>query len=259
MSTDQNPGDRRSVAWVTGAGKGIGRAVALELARRGWCVCASARTIGDLESLATEAQNLSGQILPFPLDITDRDDCSRVFDRIFDQAGLPDLAVLNAGTYVRFAASEFTAQAFERQIAVNVIGTVNCLEPVMRAMIAARRGRLGVVSSVTAYRGLPLASAYGASKAALTNMCEALRPELERHGVLISVVHPGFVRTPLTDKNDFPMPFIIEAETAARCIVDGLESRSFEIAFPKGFVFLLKLARLLPDPVYFWMTRRLIS
>jgi NAD(P)-dependent dehydrogenase (short-subunit alcohol dehydrogenase family) len=259
MPTDQNVNNGRAVAWVTGAGKGIGRAVALELVRRGWCVCASARTIHDLESLANEAQYFSGEVLPFPLDITDREECVRVFDRISVQAGVPDLAVLNAGTYVRFAASEFTAESFERQIAVNVLGTVNCLEPVMRAMIAARSGRLGIVSSVTAYRGLTLASAYGASKAALTNMCEALRPELERDGVVMSVIHPGFVRTPLTDKNDFPMPFIIEAEAAARCIVDGLESRRFEIAFPKGFVLLLKLARLLPDPVYFWMTRRLIS
>ncbi len=259
MSTEQNVNDRRSVAWVTGAGKGIGRAVSLELARRGWCVCASARSIDDLERLANEAQYLSGQILPFPLDITDREECDRVFRRISDQAGLPELAILNAGTYVRFAAAEFTATSFERQIAINVLGTVNCLEPVMRAMIAARSGRLGVVSSVTAYRGLPLASAYGASKAALSNMCEALRPELERFGVLISVIHPGFVRTPLTDKNDFPMPFIIEAETAAKRIVDGLERRNFEIAFPRGFVFLLKLARLLPDPIYFWLTRRLIS
>lgn len=259
MSTDHDAKDRRSVAWVTGAGKGIGRAVALELARRAWCVCASARTFDDLQSLAVEAQYLSGVIFAFPLDVTNREECARVFDRISAQAGLPDLAVLNAGTYVRFAASEFTAQAFESQIAVNVLGTVNCLEPVMRAMIAARSGRLGIVSSVTAYRGLPLASAYGASKAALSNMCEALRPELERFGVLISVIHPGFVRTPLTDKNDFQMPFIVEAETAARCIVDGLESQRFEIAFPKRFVLLLKMARLLPDAIYFWMTRRLIS
>jgi short-subunit dehydrogenase len=122
-----------------------------------------------------------------------------------------------------------------------------------------RAGHIAVVSSLTAYRGLPYASAYGASKAALTNMCEALKPELDEHGITITVIHPGFVKTPLTDRNEFPMPFLIEADEAARRIVDGLERGNFEITFPRRLAFLLKLARCLPYGLYFALTRLMVK
>ena len=247
------------VAWITGAGKGIGRSVALELARRGWIVAASARTEGDLISLADEAASQGGTIVAFPLDITDHASAADVVSRIEDQLGSIDLALLNAGTYVRFGVEDFTAEAFGRQIGINVMGTANCLEPVLRGMRERRSGHIAVVSSLTAYRGLPFASAYGASKAALTNMCEALKPELEAFGIDMTVIHPGFVKTPLTDQNEFPMPFLMEADEAARRIVDGLERRKFEITFPRRFAYMLKLARCLPYAVYFAATRRLVK
>jgi short-subunit dehydrogenase len=121
-----------------------------------------------------------------------------------------------------------------------------------------KAGHIAVVSSLTAYRGLPYASAYGASKAALTNMCEALKPELDPFGIDLSVIHPGFVKTPLTDENEFPMPFLMESEEAARRIVDGLERRKFEIIFPRRFAYILKLMRILPYWLYFALTRKLV-
>ena len=126
-------------------------------------------------------------------------------------------------------------------------------------MRARSTGHIAVVSSLTAYRGIPFASAYGASKAALTNMCESLKPELGRIGIDLTIIHPGFVKTPLTDKNEFFMPFLIEVGDAARFIVNGIERRKFEIAFPRRFAFLLKLARFLPYSLYFSITRRLIK
>ena len=247
------------VAWITGAGKGIGRSVALELARRGWIVAASARTESDLASLANDASRLRGSVVAFPLDVTERSRAVDVVGRIEEQLGGIDLALLNAGTYVRFGVEDFTAEAFGRQIDVNVMGTANCLEPVLKAMRERRSGHVAVVSSLTAYRGLPYASAYGASKAALTNMCEAMKPELEAFGIDMTVIHPGFVKTPLTDQNEFSMPFLMESDEAARRIADGLERRKFEIAFPRRFAYMLKLLRCLPYAVYFAITRRLVK
>lgn len=247
------------VAWITGAGKGIGRSVALEMARRGWAVAASARTESDLSALAHEAARDGGTIVPFVLDVTDCAAASRAVEQIEDQLGGIDLALLNAGTYVPFGVEDFTADGFGRQFDINVMGTVNCLAPALDRMRVRKAGHIGVVSSLTAYRGLPMASAYGASKAALTNMCEALKPELDALGIQMSVIHPGFVKTPLTDQNDFPMPFLMTADEAARRIVDGLERGKFEIVFPRRFAFILKLGRCLPYRLYFAITRRLVA
>ena len=247
------------VAWITGAGKGIGKAVTLELARRGWTVAASARTEADLVSLGEEAAKAGGTVVPFVLDVTKRTAVSQAVGLIEDRLGCIDLALLNAGTYVRFGVEDFTAEAFGRQMDVNVMGTVNCLDPVLRRMRQRNSGHIAVVSSLTAYRGLPYASAYGASKAALTNMCEAMKPELDALGIQMTVIHPGFVKTPLTDQNEFAMPFLMEAQEAARRIVDGLQRGTFEIAFPRRLAFLLKLARCLPYGLYFAMTRRLVK
>jgi len=247
------------VAWITGAGKGIGRAVALDLSRRGWSVAASARTEADLVSLGEEAATAGGTVVPFVMDVTQRTAVSQAVCRIEDRLGGIDLALLNAGTYVRFGVEDFTAEAFCRQIDINVMGTVNCLDPLLVSMRARKSGHIAVVSSLTAYRGLPYASAYGASKAALTNMCEALKPELDALGIQMTVIHPGFVKTPLTDRNEFAMPFLMEVDEAALRIVDGLERGKFEISFPRRLAFLLKIARCLPYGLYFAMTRRLVK
>ena len=247
------------VAWITGAGKGIGKAVTLELASRGWTVAASARTEADLVSVEAEAAAAGGRVVPFVLDITEQTAVSQVVGRIEDRLGGIDLAFLNAGTYVRFGVADFAVEAFGRQIEINVMGTVNCLDPVLARMRQRNAGHIAVVSSLTAYRGLPYASAYGASKAALTNMCEAMKPELDALGIQMTIIHPGFVKTPLTDLNEFPMPFLMEADAAARRIVDGLERGAFEITFPRRLAILLKLARCLPYGLYFAMTRRLVK
>jgi short-subunit dehydrogenase len=141
---------------------------------------------------------------------------------------------------------------------VNFFGTVSCLTALMPAYLAARRGHIAVVSSVAGYRGLPYAAAYGASKAALINMCESLEPELAAHGVRLSLVNPGFVRTPLTDQNSFSMPFLMEVDDAARSMRRGLASGRFEITFPKRFTWLVKGLRLLPIALYLRLTRRLL-
>jgi len=247
--------------WITGAGKGIGRAVALEYASRGWVVAATARTASDLDDLAHDARTaqLAGRIVPFAGDVTDHDGMKLIFKSIEQDLQPVDHVILNAGTYVPDRVRSFRVEAFRAIFEVNVMGVVNGLAAILPTFLERRRGRIGVVASVAGYSGLPKAAAYGATKAALINMCESLRPELQEAGVMLSVINPGFVRTPLTDKNTFPMPFLMDAEVAADLIYAGMSGTKFEIAFPRPFVIILKLLKLLPYGLYFRMMKKLAA
>jgi NAD(P)-dependent dehydrogenase (short-subunit alcohol dehydrogenase family) len=240
------------VAWITGASTGIGRALALRLARQGWRVAVSARNREALAALAA----LAPEIRAYPLDVTEAAACAAVAAEIRRDFGAIDLAVLNAGTHYPTPARGFDAQAVRALIEVNLIGAVNGLAAILPDMIACRRGRIAVVASVAGYRGLPTASAYSASKAGLIALAESLKFDLDPLGLKIQVINPGFVRTPLTDRNPFPMPFLMEVEDAVTRILRGLDSDRFEIAFPRRFVWLLKGLRLLPDRLYFALLRR---
>ena len=245
------------IAWVTGAGKGIGRQLALRLAEEGWIVAASSRTEADLKDL--EAACPSHLIRGFPLDVTQAADTEEVVQQIETALGPLDLVVLNAGTHVPMPASEFSTAIFRRLVDTNLMGTVHGLSTIIPPMIARKSGRILVVASLAGYRGLPTAAAYGATKAALINMCEALRPELGKKGVVLQLINPGFVKTPLTDKNKFSMPYLMPVEAAVEAIMRGLRSEKFEIAFPGRFAFLMKVLRCLPDPIFFALTTRMIK
>lgn len=242
-----------TTAWITGASTGIGAEVAKLLAARGIPVAASARTAERLESLAAE----HASVTPFALDVADDAAVSETVGRIEERLGPIDLAILSAGTWISVnPARQFDPEDFRRTMDVNFHGVVSAMAAVLPRMLDRGRGHIAVVSSVGGYRGLPRAGAYGASKAALINMVEAVRPELEAKGVKISLINPGFVRTPMTDVNKFPMPFLMEADEAARRIVAGLEAGRYEIAFPTRFVLVLKTLRILPNAVFFWIVRR---
>lgn len=245
------------IAWVTGAGKGIGRQLALRLAEEGWIVAASSRTEADLKDL--EAACPSHLIRGFPLDVTQAADTEEVVQQIETALGPLDLVVLNAGTHLPMPASEFSTAIFRRLVDTNLMGTVHGLSTIIPPMIARKSGRILVVASLAGYRGLPTAAAYGATKAALINMCEALRPELGKKGVVLQLINPGFVKTPLTDKNKFSMPYLMPVEAAVEAIMRGLRSEKFEIAFPGRFAFLMKVLRCLPDPIFFALTTRMIK
>ena len=239
--------------WITGASMGIGAALARRLARDGAEVIASARSAERLAALAAAG---AGRIVAWPLDITDHAAVKDAVARIEAEHGPIDVAVLNAGTHRPVSAAEFTAEGLRELMEVNVVGTAACLEALMPRMIARGRGRIAVVASVAGYRGLPTSAYYGATKAALINLAESLRFDLARAGVTIQLIDPGFVKTPLTDRNEFPMPFLISAELAADRIASGLRSRRFEIAFPRRFVWMMKLLRCLPYALYFPLVGR---
>ncbi|MFN3718163.1 MAG: SDR family NAD(P)-dependent oxidoreductase [Rhizobium rhizophilum] len=243
------------IAWITGSSSGIGRALAERLLRDGYRVAVSARSANALAEFATSHPGLVGV---YPLDVTDPDAVKAVFTAIENEMGAIDLAVFAAGSYTRDYAEDFELSRTRQMFDLNVLGTASCLETVMPAMIARRRGHIAVVASVSGYVGLPGAATYGATKAALNVMCEALYPELERHGVKITIVNPGFVDTPLTEKNDFPMPFLVSSEEAADTIAKGLAKRKFEIIFPWKMALAIRFLHALPHSLRFALTRRML-
>jgi len=239
--------------WIAGASYGIGAALARRLAEAGDEVIASARSKDKLEALATES---GGRITAAPLDVTDRDAVLGLVERIEEDRGAIDLAILNAGSHHPVKARDFKAEELRALTELNLMGTAHGLEALMPRMIGRGAGHIAVVASVAGYRGLPTAAYYGATKAAVINMTEALRFDLTEAGVKLQLIDPGFVETPLTAKNDFPMPFIIKAEDAARRIEKGLLSSRFEIVFPRRMMVAMKLLRLLPYRLFFPLMAR---
>lgn len=244
-----------NVVWVSGAGTGIGHDIALALARRGTKVAISGRTAATLNEVA----HLHKGISVYPLDVTDCDACAAVVRRIETDLGPIDLAILNAGVWYPMSAAQFDPGKARASMDVNYMGLVHGLAALMPSMIARGGGHIALVASVAGYRGLPKAAGYAPSKAAAISLAECLKPDLERHGVSISVVNPGFVETPMTKVNTFPMPFILKADDAAARIIRGLERGRFEVAFPWQLVWILKVARLLPYGAYFWFARTFLS
>ena len=238
------------VAWVTGASAGIGRGVALELARRGYEVHATARRADDLRSLVEEAKGLKGLILAAPGDVTDRQGMASVVADIESRRPIA-LALLNAGGNIPDAPGDFGGEGFARTFALNVQGVANSLNPVLNAMRARRRGQIAITGSIAGYGGLPGAGAYPPSKAAVISLAVGARFAAAPHNVTIQIVNPGYVKTPLTAANRHPMPFLMECDDACRRICNGFERGGFEIRFPRPLVWILKALGMLPYPAYF--------
>lgn len=240
--------------WIIGASSGIGEALAGLLLERGVRVGLSARNGDALARIAATQPSLA---LALPLDVTQASLFPGALGRIVDAWGGVDLVLFVAGTHHPVRAWEIEAGPARQLFEVNVAGVLNGLPVVIAQLLKQQGGALGIVSSVAGYRGLPTALVYGASKAALINLAESLYLDLAPKGIGVFLVNPGFVRTPLTDKNTFRMPALISAETAAAEIVAGLERGDFEIHFPRRFTLWLKLLRLLPYRCYFYLVHKL--
>ena len=235
-------------AWITGASAGIGRALALRLAGQGWRVAVTARRAVELEALAAAAPG--GRIVAFAGDVTNPDRMATIVATIERDMGPIALAVLNAGVYELAERDGFSRERVWRAVEVNLGGPINCLDPLLPAMLARRRGQIALIASLAGYGGVPGSLAYGSSKAAAITMAEALRLTYAGAGLTIQVVNPGFVATAMTAPNDYPMPFMMSAAAAAACICAGLARGGFEIAFPRRLVWPMKLAALLPYPLW---------
>jgi NADP-dependent 3-hydroxy acid dehydrogenase YdfG len=242
--------------WITGASSGIGLALASHYATAGHTVILSAR---NEDTLAAAVASLpAGRAYALQLDVGDEAAVAAAVEALESTHGPLDLAILNAGSYAPVSAVDFKAQAARQMMAVNYFGLCHCLAALMPRFMARGRGQIAAMASVAGYCGLPYAATYAASKSAVMRLCESLAPELQRAGVRLCVINPGFVATPLTDRNDFPMPFLVSAEDAARRIARGLEGPGFEIRFPRRLAWLLRVLSLLPYPLYFALTRRML-
>lgn len=244
------------IAWITGASSGLGYKVAVLLAKDGWTVAATARNVQDLQGLADECAEFSGQIIVAAGDVTDQAQMVAISQQLISEHKSISLVILNAGVYLPLRATELRLEDFDKTFAVNLNGVTNCLVPVLEHMKAVGRGQIAITSSVAGFGGLPTSAAYGATKAALTNMAASLKFDLDLMNIHIQIVHPGFVDTPATRSNPFPMPFLMHVDDAAKKLMNGLRSKSFEITFPKRFTYWLKAINLLPYPVYFWVVKR---
>lgn len=239
--------------WVTGASSGIGAALVRRLVKRGWNVAMSARSADALAELEAEC---GGKAKSFPLDVTDADATRDVVTRIDAEFGPLVCAVLNAGVYIPVHAECPQVEDFRKTIEVNLMGTAHALAVLNPLFAGRRKGQITLVSSATGFGGMPTSAAYGATKAALINMAESMRIELDRWGVLVQVVTPGFVDTPAQDDNAFPKPFMVSAETAAKRIAAGLRSSRFETTFPRRFTWSLKMIYALPRAWHIKLVRK---
>ena len=235
--------------WITGASSGIGKALAQKFASEGWKVAVSARRKEILNEMANNEN-----ITSYPLDVTDQNQINDVFSKIINEFGSLDLCVFSSGTYDPKLEQEINIKQNKFVMETNFFGVLHCIKSVEKYFKDKKDGHISVVSSIAAYRGLPNSSGYGPSKAALTNLTESLYFDFKKHNVRISLVSPGFIKTPLTDKNEFPMPFIKSPEFAAEKMFDGLtKSKAFEIHFPKALTLFLKFLRVLPYKIYLFL------
>ena len=238
-----------ATAWIIGASTGMGAEAAKQLAAAGIEVTASARSADKLEAMAKEYDTM--RVLP--LDMADPDQCQAA---VASFETLPDLVILNAAIYEPMAVKNYNAAKANEMMAVNYGGVCNLLEHIMPVMTERKAGHIAIVASINGFVGLPISAAYGPTKAALHNLAESIEAELTLASVKLSVVNPGFIKTPLTAKNKFQMPQLLTADDAASRMIKGLAKQRYEVIFPYPFAGIVKLLGDLPRGVLFWMNRK---
>ena len=238
----------KKIIWITGASSGIGKALAIKFAEKGWIVAASARR----ENLLEDLNKFNPNIYSFPLDVTEIENCKLIANKIIEKFGGIDICVFGTGMHDPKSEKRFNLNKIREIMEVNYFGTMNSINSIYEYFSKKKNGQISIISSVAGYRGLPAAGAYCASKAALTSYAESLNFDMRMKNVRVSLISPGFIKTPMTDQNDFPMPMIKSPEFAANEIFKGLtEKKSFEIHFPKAFTYFLKFLQILPSSINF--------
>ena len=242
------------VIWITGGSSGIGKSLAYKFANEGWQVAISARR----ENLLKEISESNEKIKSFPLDVTDKVKCKEVFEQIKNYYGDLDICFFSTGTWSPKEEKDIDVEQIENVFKVNFFGTINSIKAVEEHFKNKKNGIITIVSSIAGYRGLPNTTGYGPSKSALISLAESLYLDFERFNVRVCLVCPGFIKTPMTDKNDFKMPFLKTSEFAADKVYDGLINKNqFEIHFPKELTLTLKFFKLLPSKIYFYLVKKL--
>lgn len=243
-------------AWVIGASSGLGAEISKQLTQLGCKTYLSARRANILEELCSELNNA----IPIALDITNRSACVKATEQIIEDNGsLPNLIIINAAIYAPMNVETFDPQKIADMMDVNYVGSANVIAALIPHGNANKPITLATVTSPSGWRGLPGGIGYGPSKAALINMIESMTPEMRELGFDMRLINPGFIKTRLTEMNDFEMPQLMEPADAAERAIKGLKSRKFDISFPNPFILKLKFLRLLPYKLFFKITSGLLQ
>lgn len=240
---------------ITGASSGIGAELAKQLGARGCQLALLARRQELLEELAADVEKLGGNARTYVCDVADKEAVHACFAQADDDLDGLDVVILNAGVGKPTPANEdFSSDTFEWIFKINVFGVIYGIEAILPRFRKRGRGVIVPVSSLAAYRGLPGSTAYGGSKAAVTNIVEGMRVELAQQNIHVVLVSPGFVKTPMTDKNKFDMPFLMPVEKACKKLIRAIEKRSREVQFPFPLFAILSMAKMIPNFIWDRMT-----
>ena len=240
--------------WIVGASEGIGRALAIKLAAAEAILVLSARNKERLVNLLKDLEGHHHQVVP--LDVTEQKSVDDAWKEMKSHHPALDMLIYNSGSYEPMSAVDFEIESIKKILDVNLYGAFTVLSKVVPSFVHQRKGHVVLVGSLAGYIGLPNSMGYAASKAGVINLAEGLCCDLHAHGIKVQVVNPGFVKTRLTDKNAFSMPFLVSVEDAAKHIFKGMQSSSFEIRFPWFFSTIMKALRLLPYRVYFYLLHK---
>ena len=249
---------RNKVIWITGASSGIGRALTISLSNTDCEIYISGRSQERLQETVNQCKH-KHKIHILKGDLSEKQTNLHMCNHILNNSGYLDIAILNAGTCEYVDINNFESDLFERLIKNNYLSMVYGIEACLPLLESSKNPQLVGMSSTAAYLGLPRAEAYGSTKAAIRNLFRALKVSLKNKGISVSVICPGFVKTELTDKNDFSMPGLISATKASEYILKGIAREKHEIHFPKRFSYSLKLLALLPDAIQFHLLSKTIK
>lgn len=244
------------VVFITGASSGIGQALSVELARRGASLGLLARRAEMLDLIVVEVEKAGGHALAIPADVTDASAVRKAVDALQAKFGKLDVLIANAGVGATTDAKDLRAEDVAHLININLLGVVNCVTSVLPRMVEKGSGHLVAISSLAGYRGLPKSGAYCASKAAVSAFFESLRLDLAGTGVAVTIIHPGFIKTPLTAGRHADMPFLMELDDATRKIIHAIERRKKSYAFPWQLATIVRIGMVLPIALYDWIAAR---
>ena len=247
---------KNKVVFITGASSGIGAELSLQLARRGAILGLLARRAEQLEELAAQVAAAGGQALVLPADVTDAAAVQAAADKLRAECGHIDTMIANAGTGDITDGKKLPAETVANIFRINLIGASNAVAAVVPQMVARGSGHLVAISSLSAYRGLPKSGAYCASKAGLSTLFESIRLDTKGTGVDVSIIHPGFIKTPLTSGREAKMPFLMELEDGTNRIRRAIERRQKSYSFPWQLATLVRLAMIMPIPIYDFIAAR---
>lgn len=244
------------VVLLTGASSGIGYSLAKSLPKENCSLALLSRSKNTLDELVTEIKNDGAKALSYKCDVGNLDEVKHAFERIKNDFGRIDIAILNAGVSHRADVKNYSVEIARNIFDVNVFGIINFVEQLIPDFIQRKEGMIVGVSSLAEARGFPKSGFYNASKSAASLMLESLRVELKPYNIKVLTVKPGFVRTPMTDKNDFQMPFLMDVDKAAKIIIDGIKKEKHIIQFPLTTVIGSKIIKLLPDWLFDYLMNR---